>query len=134
MEMARQTDAASFPGAGCLSACGGVYSLIAVKSNGIIIPCSQMTHIELGRINHSDFRETWLYHPYLERLRNRVVTPLSDFQFCKSCEYIPYCRGNCPALAYTLTGEVNHPSPDACLKRFLESGGSIPALLNEKEA
>mgnify|MGYP001206385712 CR=1 FL=1 len=134
MEMARQTDAVSFPGAGCLSACGGVYSLIAVRSDGIIIPCSQMTHIELGRINHSDFRETWQYHPYLERLRNRVATPLSDFQFCKGCEYIPYCRGNCPALAYTLTGEENHPSPDACLKRFLESGGSIPALLNEKEA
>ena len=40
---------------------------------------------------------------------------------------MPYCTGNCPALAYTLTGEVNHPSPDACLRRFLEEGGQIPA-------
>lgn len=40
--------------------------------------------------------------------------------------YINYCAGNSPALAYTLYGEENHPSPDACLTRFLEAAGKLP--------
>jgi hypothetical protein len=29
-------------------------------------------------------------------------------------------------LAYTITGQVNHPSPDACLRDFLKEGGKLP--------
>jgi hypothetical protein len=29
-------------------------------------------------------------------------------------------------MAYALAGEVNHPSPDACLRLFLEQGGRLP--------
>ena len=47
-----------------------------------------------------------------------------------------YCTGNCPALAYTILGKENHPSPDACLKRFLDGGGVLPdeSLLDSSEA
>ncbi len=31
-------------------------------------------------------------------------------------------------MAYTLTGQVNHPSPDACLRRFLADGGRLDTL------
>ena len=51
---------------------------------------------------------------------------MTEFEFCAGCAYVPYCTGNCPGLAYTLTGQVDHPSPDACLRRFLEEGGRIP--------
>lgn len=129
MEEARQSGSDAIPDAGYLRSCGGVFTKMAVKPNGVMIPCSQMTHIELGRINQSDFRETWQHHPELKKLRERIDIPLSSFKFCKDCEYIPYCRGNCPALAFTITGEENHPSPNACLKRFLEEGGSIPVLI-----
>ena len=37
-----------------------------------------------------------------------------------------YSTGNCPGLSYTLVGEVNHPSPDACLRKFLDEGGRLP--------
>ena len=53
---------------------------------------------------------------------------LTDFDFCVECPYIPYCTGNCPGLAYALTGQVDHPSPDACLRCFLEDGGTILAV------
>jgi hypothetical protein len=59
----------------------------------------------------------------------RVVVAISlgkDFPYCKDCGYIPYCRGGCPALAYTITGDENKPSPDACYRAFLESGGKLP--------
>ncbi len=114
------------PGRGYLAACGGVMSNMAVRADGIMVPCIQMSHIALGRINKDDLREIWLDHPELIILRERRNIPLSDFEFCRGCEYIPYCTGSCPALAYTILGEENHPSPDACLKQFLEKGGRLP--------
>ena len=126
MEQAKKQKRENLPNCGYLRSCGGVFSKMAVRADGVMLPCLQMSHVELGRINQDDLREVWQEHPELTRLRNRRNIPLTDFIFCQDCEYIPYCRGNCPALAYTILGEENHPSPDACLKRFLENGGRLP--------
>ena len=126
MEKARQERRERMPGRGCLTGCGGPMTKLAVRADGVIVPCIQMSHIELGRINRDDLHEVWENHPELKRLRERRNIPLSDFEFCKGCDYIPYCTGNCPALAYTILGEENHPSPDACLRKFLEEGGRLP--------
>ena len=126
MEEARKEGRGQMPDRGFLRACGGMMSRIAVRADGVMVPCTQMSHIELGRINRDDLIGVWQRHPELKRLRERVDIPLSKFEFCKGCEYIPYCTGNCPAIAYALIKEDNHPSPDACLKRFLEAGGKVP--------
>jgi len=85
-----------------------------------------MAHIELGRINKDSLLEVWQGHPELSRIRQRRMVSLREFRFCEGCEYIEYCTGNCPALAYTITGNDFHPSPDACLRRFLQDGGRLP--------
>ncbi len=126
MKRARQEGIEFFPGRGRLVACGGVFNKIAVRADGVMVPCLQLSHIELGRINEDDLTEAWRDHPELKRLRERRDIPLSDFEFCKGCDYINYCTGNCPALAYTILGNENHPSPDACLRLFLEEGGRLP--------
>ncbi|TFH62066.1 MAG: SynChlorMet cassette radical SAM/SPASM protein ScmE [Gemmatimonadales bacterium] len=126
MERARREGRERISGRGYLTGCGGPMSKISVRADGVMVPCSQISHMELGQINKENLREVWKRHSELNRLRNRVSIPLSDFEFCKGCNYIDYCTGNCPALAYTIVGEENHPSPDACLKRFLESGGRLP--------
>jgi len=126
MERARREGRESLPGRGFLTACGGPLTKIAVRADGIMVPCIQMSHVELGRINKDSLEEIWNHHPELERLRERRNIPLSEFEFCRDCDYVNYCTGNCPALAYTILGEENHPSPDACLRRFLESGGKLP--------
>ena len=126
MEKARSKSRETLPGRGHLSGCNGPASTLAVRADGVMTPCIQMSHLELGRINMDSLQEVWQEHPELERLRERYKIPLSNFEFCQGCEYINYCTGNCPALAYTLTGKENHPSPDACLKRFLEAGGRLP--------
>ena len=74
-------------------------------ADGVIVPCIQLSHIELGRINKDALYEVWHKHLELENLRARRSISLSDFEFCNGCEYINYCSGNCPALAYTLVGE-----------------------------
>ena len=114
------------PGGGYLTACGGPMEKVAVRSDGVIVPCIQMSHIELGQINQDNLKTVWQSHSELKRLRERNRIPLKDFEFCRGCDYINYCTGNCPALAYTIIGDENHPSPDACLRRFLEAGGRLP--------
>ncbi|HJO93533.1 MAG TPA: SynChlorMet cassette radical SAM/SPASM protein ScmE [Victivallales bacterium] len=114
------------PGCGYLRSCGGVFSKMAVRADGIMIPCSQIPHIELGRINKDNLREVWHNHTELKRLRERRDMPLKKFAYCSDCKYTPYCRGGCPALAYTLTGNENEPSPDSCYRTFLEAGGELP--------
>ncbi|OQY60385.1 MAG: SynChlorMet cassette radical SAM/SPASM protein ScmE [Desulfobacteraceae bacterium 4572_88] len=126
MEKARKEGRETMSGRGFLKGCGGVFSKLDVRADGVMVPCIQMGHIELGRINKDDMKEVWQNHPELIRLRERQDIPLGDFDFCKGCDYIPYCTGNCPALSYNLTGKEDHPSPDACLRRFLEEGGRLP--------
>ena len=126
MEKALQEGIESMPNRGALTSCGGAMSKLAVRADGVIIPCNQISHIELGRINRDDLQDIWQNHPELKRLRERRNIPLSNFEFCRGCDYINYCTGGCPALGYTLMNDVYHPSPDACLKRFLEAGGKLP--------
>lgn len=126
MEDARLQGAPAFSNGGRLTGCGCPVSMIVVRADGTIVPCTMLAHVELGRINRDDLAEIWRSSPALDQLRRRKSIPLTEFEFCANCAYIPYCTGNCPALAYALTGKVDHPSPDACLQRFLGDGGAIP--------
>jgi len=125
MQEAWAQGAPAFPNGGRLTACGCPSSKIAVRADGAIVPCNMLAHMELGRINQDRLLEVWQHSSALNQLRRRHTTPLTEFEFCAGCSYTPYCTGNCPGLAYTLTGKVDHPSPDACLRRFLEEGGTI---------
>jgi len=112
-------------GGGHLTSCGGPMSKIAVRSDGVIVPCNLLSHIELGRINEDNLKEIWSHHPQLIKLRERHKISLKDFEFCRGCDYIEYCKGGCPAVAYNILGNEYHPSPDSCLKRFLEASGTL---------
>jgi SynChlorMet cassette radical SAM/SPASM protein ScmE len=126
MEKACQEGKEGIPGRGYLTSCNGPMSHMAVRADGVMVPCGQMSHIELGRINRDNFQEVWQEHHELKRLRERHKISLNEFEFCQGCAYINYCTGNCPALAYTIIGKEDHPSPDACLRRFLDAGGRLP--------
>jgi SynChlorMet cassette radical SAM/SPASM protein ScmE len=125
MESLRVVGSPATEKGGRLTACGCTFSKIAVRPDGVIVPCSILAHLELGRINRDSLGTVWRESPVLAALRSRSDIPLSQFEFCTGCPWQSYCTGNCPGLAYSLTGLVDHPSPDACLKRFLEAGGSL---------
>jgi SynChlorMet cassette radical SAM/SPASM protein ScmE len=125
MAEARKQEAPAFHNGGYLTGCGCPTSKISVRADGVIVPCSMLPHIALGRINRDPILEVWQESSALNQLRMRHTIPLDHFEFCQGCEFIPYCTGNCPALAYSLTGEVDHPSPDACLRRFLKEGRNL---------
>lgn len=117
-------------GCGYLTSCNGVFSKMSVRADGIMTPCTQLSHIELGRINKDSFLDVWQNHSEMKRLRERQKIPLSKFNYCSDCHYEPYCRGGCPANAYELSGDENIPVPsiDSCYRRFKESGGVLPDL------
>jgi SynChlorMet cassette radical SAM/SPASM protein ScmE len=129
MERARQEGHEAMPGRGFLTGCGGTRQTLGVRADGVITPCSQLPHLEMGRIGKDDLREIWQHHPTLERIRERHTIPLTQFAFCEGCPYIPYCTGSCPALAYTIAGKDEHPAPDACLRLFLQEGGRLPDMV-----
>lgn len=128
MEKARLERRESMPNRGFLTGCGCYREHLAVRADGAITPCTMLSHIELGWINRDNLAELWRGHNDLNALRERSRIPLSQFAFCEGCPYVNYCTGNCPGLSYTLIGEVNHPSPDACLRKFLAEGGRLPAV------
>ena len=80
-----------------------------------------LPNITLGFINKDKIIDIWQNSPTLNELRQRNQIKLSGFEFCKGCNFINYCTGNCPGLAYNYTREVNHPSPDACYRNFLQN-------------
>jgi SynChlorMet cassette radical SAM/SPASM protein ScmE len=126
MEDARKGGKEPSFGGGGLTACGCPANKIAVRADGVIVPCTMLSHMELGRINRDGFLEVWRKSPKLRTLRGRDTIPLDTFEECAGCGYRSFCTGNCPGLAYSLTGEVDRPSPDACLRRYLDDGGTIP--------
>lgn len=128
MEKGRQDKAPQFSNGGNLTGCGCPASKIAVRADGTIIPCSMLSQMELGRINQDPLQHLWLKSREMQILRSRHKIPLKTFGECGGCDYVPYCTGNCPGLAYNLTGQANRPCPDACLQKFLTAGGKVPVV------
>jgi SynChlorMet cassette radical SAM/SPASM protein ScmE len=113
---------------GFLGSCGCVWNTMSVRADGIMVPCSQLSQMEMGRINHDNLREVWLNSPILKSMRERTEIKLSEFDSCRDCEYREFCRGGCPATAYTIFGSTSVPNLaiDSCYREFLKQGGTLP--------
>ncbi|MCX5750054.1 MAG: SynChlorMet cassette radical SAM/SPASM protein ScmE [Candidatus Saganbacteria bacterium] len=136
MMKAKREGAPPLSGGGMLTSCGGPNSKIAVLADGTIVSCLQLPNMKLGTINKDSLQEIWINSPELNRFRKRREIPIKGLKFCEGCEYIPYCRGGCPALAHTTLGDAYGPSADSCLRKFLKEGGRLPdekLLMEEKE-
>ncbi|MCP3898110.1 MAG: SynChlorMet cassette radical SAM/SPASM protein ScmE [Desulfobacteraceae bacterium] len=126
MDRAFKKKAPSFQGCGKLNSCGCANSVIAVRADGVIVPCNQIDGYELGRINKDDLKEIWQNDKKLNEFRDRNKIHLSMFEKCKTCEYINYCRGGCPASVSNVKKSVFVPSTIDCFKTFLENDGKLP--------
>lgn len=118
-----------FSTGGKLTGCGCVFSKLAVRADGAIVPCNLLGGLVLGHINKDSLKDIWQNHSVLETFRYRQAIPLSDFETCRDCEYRSYCTGNCPALAVSHYNDPHTPSPEGCLRRFLQSGGTLPSAI-----
>jgi len=120
MEGARQTGQ-PIPGRGKLVGCGCIYQRLAVRADGAYVPCVMLPQMVLGHIGQDRLGEVWTKARLLEQMRRRVDIPLSRFETCADCDWQLSCTGNCPGTAFSMTGQIDVPCPESCLKRFEES-------------
>jgi len=111
---------------GFLSACGCVFSKLAVHHDGTIVPCNMLPSLHLGRINRDPIGAIWRNHPTLEALKQRRSIPMSAVQGCDTCEWNAFCNGSCPGLAMQVTGDFNRANPHDCRRSFLSEGEAAP--------
>ncbi len=123
MEAARRKGEA-WPQGGHLAACGGVFRKLAVRADGALVPCNQLSDRVLGWIQHDDLQAVWQRHPELVRLRGRQELRLSQFSQCRDCPWVSWCTGGCPAGLPP--GEADRPGTEDCLRAYLDQGGRLP--------
>ena len=114
----------SWPQGGRLAACGGVFRKLAVRADGAIVPCNQLSDRVLGWIQRDDLRTVWQDHDELARLRRRHELLLSDFPQCRDCPWVSWCTGGCPASLPP--GSTDRPGTEDCLRAYLDQGGRLP--------
>ena len=125
MQKAFDEKAPAFKKGGHLMACGCYNNKLSIRCDGGISPCTMLTNINLGVINKDKIIDIWQNSAALNQLRQREKIELAGIAFCKNCDFTDYCTGNCPGLAYNLTQKVNHPSPDACYRNFLQQSSAL---------
>ncbi len=101
---------------GRLTACGGVFSKLAVLHDGSIVPCHNLSSLHLGRINVNDLGMIWQSHPIMQNLRQRVNIPLQSLDTCKECRYQVRCTGGCPGGALFINHDLNSRNPLDCYR------------------
>lgn len=117
-------------GRSTLSACGGVFSEIAVLHDGMIVPCHIMSSLHLGMAGVESLQEIWLNHPTMVALRQRRQIPISSLETCRDCSYQGFCTGGCPGGALYANGDFNTRNPMSCY-RVLKDEDPFITLSNE---
>ncbi len=112
---------------GTLSACGCIFSKLAILHDGTVVPCHILHGVSLGNITTDSLEKIWQEHPALQSLRARRVIPMSRVPGCETCKWNSYCNGSCPGMAYEVTGDFNRANPEDCYRRFLEQTTNLPA-------
>jgi len=108
------------PGRGVLSACGGVFSKMAVLHNGAMVPCNMLPTMIMGKIGFSPLDDVWLHGREINILRERYETPITSIAGCSDCRYAGFCTGGCPAVVYGLYGRLDAIDPGSCYKKYRE--------------
>ncbi len=114
------------PGRGALSACGGVFSQMAVLHDGDIVPCHNLSTLHLGNILQDDFGEIWRSHQIIQSLRQRREISLDVINNCQDCIYRGFCTGGCPGGALFITGNLNERNPMDCYRILIGEEKYIP--------
>lgn len=82
-----------------ISGCSCGISSIAILPNGDVVPCRRLP-IVVGNLLEDSYEEIFLDNELMKKLRR-----ISYYKKCGNCDYAKVCRG-CPALAYSITGDV----------------------------
>ena len=89
--------------------CKGARGMMAIGANGNVYPCLQMSgeleasHVYFGNVKKDGLKKLLQSGPYLDCICHTVQERLDRNSKCRTCKYLRYCAGGCPALAL-----INH--------------------------
>ena len=121
IEAALSEGKTGLPRRGKLSACGGVFSKLAVLHDGAIVPCNMLPTLVMGRIGATPLQEAWLFGHYANSLRERYATPITTIPGCEDCRFAGFCTGGCPAVVFARHETLNAVDLENCYKKYVES-------------
>lgn len=108
------------PGRGTLSACGGVFNRMSINHEGILLPCTMLTSMPMGKMGTDDLKDIWQNHPSINAVRERRTIPTEMLDTCHDCPYVGFCNAGCPAMAINESGKLNARDSMNCYRIHLE--------------
>ena len=108
------------PGRGTLSACGGVFNKMSINHEGILLPCTMLTSMPMGKMGTDDLKDIWQNHPAINAVRERRTIPTETLDTCHDCSYSGFCTAGCPAMAINESGKLNARDSMSCYRIHLE--------------
>ncbi|NQT32152.1 MAG: radical SAM protein [Candidatus Omnitrophica bacterium] len=86
---------------GTFSTCGAAQSMLSIRSDGKVVPCSAFWTLECGDARKSSLQEIWDNSDVLNEIRKAATESLTNYgEKCEGCDYLSYCNGGCRAAAY----------------------------------
>jgi len=86
---------------GTFSTCPAGNTMLSIRSDGKVVPCSVLWTLICGDIRKSSLSDIWEDSPVLRKIRDLADKPLADHcEECEKCDYLSYCNGGCRAAAY----------------------------------
>jgi SynChlorMet cassette radical SAM/SPASM protein ScmE len=120
IEKAMAEGLTGLPGRGKLSACGGVFSKMAVLHDGSMTPCNMLSELVMGKIGDTPLQEAWLRGDPIRVLRERYETPITSMPGCEDCRFSGFCTGGCPAVVYAQHGTLHAVNREHCYRTCIE--------------
>ena len=101
--------------------CRGNRSMIAINSDGSLVPCNQLSGYfekhgwNLGNVKTDDLQKLLQDSDYLKAVTCSVATLYEKNEKCRECHYNKLCAGGCRAIATAFTDDFLGIDPAKCL-------------------
>jgi radical SAM protein with 4Fe4S-binding SPASM domain len=99
------------PGPGRDLTCQMARGYMAVNAYGDVLSCISVP-IPAGNVRYAPLRTIWEESPFLRSMR--ALDPMKDLHTCPTCAFRRGCT-RCYGSAFTETGDLFGPEPEACL-------------------
>jgi SynChlorMet cassette radical SAM/SPASM protein ScmE len=113
---------------GTFSPCPAGQSMLSIRSDGKVVPCSAFWTLVCGDVRKNSLKEIWNDSGVLNEIRSLADEPLVKYNAkCEKCDYLTYCNGGCRASAYYSSGnDLKGFDPVNCLVFSSIHGFRVP--------
>ncbi|MDP8261678.1 MAG: radical SAM protein [Candidatus Ancaeobacter aquaticus] len=99
-----------------MTSCNGGIEDCSVRPDGWVIPCSRLWEYKTGNIKEQSLYDIWHNSKEMNELRSRREKKINNMPECHKCEYMPLCRGGCPAIPFDYEKGITGWDPTSCYK------------------